>query len=405
MNLLFLSTRSPYPLISGHSLRTYHILKGASQKHKVTLLTFVQLPEHELKEKSLNHLRSFCKAVYPFKIPADRSRITFGRMLFLNLLSSLPFVAQKYDVPLMRQKIRETLQKEQIDLVHVDMLPLTVYVNEFENLPKILVNHNVESIRLYRWFKTESNPVKKVYLGIQWLKLRSFERAAMNKFDGCVVVSEVDKELLRKIGVTSKLFVVPNGTDTKFFKPNNGKVVENSVLWIGHMDVHTNKDAVLYFWREIYPILKKKYPEVKMTFVGTAPPKEIVDAAQRDGRVKATGFVDDIRPYIDEAAVMVVPIRIGSGTRLKILDAMAMGKAIVSTSVGCEGLNVNDGRDILIADASEDFAGKAIELLRNADKRIKLEINAIELARTYDWGLITQRQEIVYQDVMERRSL
>jgi len=363
------------------------------------------LPEHELKKENLDRLRSFCKAVYPFEIPADMSRTKLATMLFLNLFSSLPFVAQKYDAPLMRQKIREIIQTEHIDLVHVDMLPLTAYINEFENLPKILVNHNVESIRLYRWFRTEPNPVKKAYLGIQWLKLRSFERTAMKKFDGCVVVSEIDRELLIKMGVKSRLFVVPNGTNTKFFKPNNGKVVENSVLWIGHMDVHTNKDAVLYFWKEIYPILKKKYPEIKMTFVGTAPPKEIADAAQKDGQVKVTGFVDDIRPHIDEAAVMVVPIRIGSGTRLKILDAMAMGKAIVSTSVGCEGLNVNDGKDILIADDPEGFSNKTIELLMNADKRVNLEKNAIELAKTYDWDLITQRQEAVYHDVMRRRGL
>ena len=405
MNLLFLSTRSPYPLISGHSLRTYHILKGATENHNVTFVTFIQLPEHELKKENLDHLMSFCKAVYPFEIPADVSKTKLATMLFLNLFSPLPFVGQKYDAPLMRQKIREIIQREHIDLVHVDMLPLTAYINEFEHLPKILVNHNVESIRLYRWFKTEPNPVKKAYLGIQWLKLKTFEQSAMNKFDGCVVVSELDKELLIKMGVKSRLFVVPNGTNTKFFKPNNGKVVENSVLWIGHMDVHTNKDAVLYFWKDIYPILRRKYPEVKMTFVGTAPPKEIADAAQKDGQVKATGFVDDIRPYIDEAAVMVVPIRVGSGTRLKILDAMAMGKAIVSTSVGCEGLNVNDGKDILIADEPEDFVNKAIDLLKNSNKRITLEKNAIELAKTYDWDLITQRQELAYHQVIKRRSL
>jgi len=405
MNLLFLSTRSPYPLISGHSLRTYHILKGAAQNHNVTFVTFVQLPEHELKKEKLDHLKSFCKAVYPFEIPADVSKTKLAKMLFLNLFSHLPFVAQKYDAPLMRQKIREIIQREHIDLVHVDMLPLTAYTNEFENLPKILVNHNVESVRLYRWFKTEPNPVKKAYLGIQWLKLRSFERSAMNQFDGCVVVSEIDRELLLKMGVSSKIFVVPNGTDTKFFKPNHGKVVNNSVLWIGHMDVHTNKDAVLYFWKDIYPILQKKYPEVKVTFVGTAPPKEIAAAARTDGNVRVTGFVDDIRPYIDEAAVMVVPIRIGSGTRLKILDAMAMGKAIVSTSVGCEGINVSDGKDILIADDPEGFANKTIELLKNPDMRINLEKNALELVKTYDWSLIGEKQELVYKDVMSRRGL
>jgi glycosyltransferase involved in cell wall biosynthesis len=405
MNILFLSTCSPYPLISGHSLRTYHILKGASQKHDVTLVTFVQLPEHELKDENLAHLRSFCKAVYPFKIPVDFSKVKLASSLFINLFSPLPFVAQKYDAPLMRQKIREIMQTEYIDLVHVDMLPLTVYVNEFEDLPRILVNHNVESVRLYRWFQTEPNPIKKAYLGLQWLKLRSFEHSAMEKFDGCVVVSETDKELLRSMGVKNKLFVVPNGTDTKFFKPNNSKVKENSVLWIGHMDVHTNRDAVLYLWKEIYPILRQKYPEVKMTLVGTAPPKEIAEAANEDGQVRVTGFVDDIRPYIDEAAVIVIPIRIGSGTRLKILDSMAMEKAIVSTSVGCEGLNVEDGKNILIADDPEDFADKTIELIKNTGMRIILQKNALELAKSYDWDLIKEGQEAVYQDVIRRRTL
>ena len=123
MNILFLSTRSPYPLISGHSLRTYHILKGAAQKHNVTLVTFVQLPEHELKEENLNHLKTFCKAVYPFKIPVDISKVKLATGLFFNLFSSLPFVAKKYDTPEMRNKVREIIKNENIDLVHVDMLP------------------------------------------------------------------------------------------------------------------------------------------------------------------------------------------------------------------------------------------------------------------------------------------
>ena len=405
MNILFLSTRSPYPLISGHSLRTYHILKGAAQKHRVTLLTFIQLPEHELKQENLAHLKSFCAAVHPFHIPVDLSRIKLSAKLFLNLFSSLPFVAQKYNASAMRQKMKEIIQTGNIDLVHVDVLPLAVYIDEFERLPKVLVNHNVESLRLYRWFKSEPNPAKKAYLGLQWLKLKSFERSAMEKFDACIVVSETDKQLLRSMGVQNELFVVPNGTDTKFFKPNNNKIVDNSVLWLGHMDVHTNRDAVLYFWKEIYPLLRQKYPKVQITFVGTAPPKEIAEAAKRNGQVRVTGFVDDIRPHIAGAAIIVVPIRIGSGTRLKILDSMAMGKAIVSTSVGCEGLNVDNGKNILIADDPEDFANQTIELLRDSAKRINLEKNAIELAKTYDWDLIMERQEIVYQAALQRGNL
>lgn len=403
MNILFLSTRSPYPLISGHSLRTYHILKGAAQKHNVTLVTFVQLPEHELKEDNLKHLRSFCKAVYPFRIPVDFSSLKFASGLFMSLFSTKPFVAEKYDVPAVRKKIREILKKEHIDLVHVDMLPLSVYINEFEKLPKILVNHNVESVRLFRWFQTESNPVKKAYLGIQYPKLQFFERSAMEKFDCCVVVSEKDKELLRGMGVKNNIAVVPNGTDTTFFKPMGREKIENSVLWLGHMDVHTNKDAVLYFWREIFPLLQKQYPQVRMTFVGTAPPKEIADASRKNGNIKVTGFVDDVRPYMDEAAVMIAPLRIGSGTRLKILDAMAMGKAIVSTSIGCEGLRVQDGDNILIADSPQDFADKVALLLTHNGIRHTLEKNARALAQEYDWKYIYKYQEQIYQQVLGGR--
>jgi sugar transferase (PEP-CTERM/EpsH1 system associated) len=402
MNILFLSTRSPYPLISGHSLRTYHILKGAAQKHNVTLVTFIQLPMHELKEENLKHLRSFCKAVYPFKIPMDFSRSKYATGLFMNLFSSKPFVAKKYNVPEVRDKIREILKTENIDLVHVDMLPLAVYINEFEKLPKILVNHNVESVRLFRWFQTEPNPVKKAYLGIQYPKLKAFERTAMEKFDCCVVVSEKDRELLREMGVKNNLAVVPNGTDTSFFKPMGRKKIDNSVLWLGHMDVHTNKDAVLYFWREIFPLLEKQYPEVRMTFVGSAPPKEIADAANKNGNIKVTGFVDDVRPYMDEAAVMVVPLRIGSGTRLKILDAMAMGKAIVSTSVGCEGLQVSDNENILISDTPKDFVQKVIKLLQDDSLRFKIEKNARKGAENYAWALIVNKQDGVYQSVIKR---
>ena len=170
------------------------------------------------------------------------------------------------------------------------------------------------------------------------------------------------------------------------------------------MSIQTRMQSSI-FGKKFIQFFRKKYPKVKMTFVGTAPPKEIADTARMDGQVRVTGFVDDIRPYIDEAAVMVVPIRIGSGTRLKILDAMAMGKAIVSTSVGCEGINVNNGKNILIADDPEDFANKTIELLRNQDMRVNLERNALELAKTYDWSLIGEKQELVYKDVMSRRGL
>jgi len=401
MNILFLSTRSPYPLISGHSLRTYHILKGAAERHQVRLLTFVQL-EGERNPENVSHLQSFCSSVYQFDIPADSSRIRFGAALAFNCLSTLPFVAQKYDTTQMRKKIRELVGSEKFDLIHVDMLPLTAYLNEFRTIPKVLVNHNVESLRLYRWFQTESNPIKKLYLGMQYRKLRRYEIRAMGQYDVCVVVSEEDKAILESMGVKNKIFVVPNGTDTEHFKPSQQEVEENSIIWLGHMDVHTNRDAALYFWREIFPLIRKSLPQARMAFVGTSPPKEITKAAKTDKNVTSTGFVDDIRPHVTEAAVFVVPIRIGSGTRLKILDAMGMGKAIVSTSVGCEGLNVADGQNILIGDSPIVFADKVISVLRDEELRKNLETKARSLALEYDWKHQSAIQEEAYQYAVRR---
>jgi glycosyltransferase involved in cell wall biosynthesis len=222
-------------------------------------------------------------------------------------------------------------------------------------------------------------------------------------FGNCIVVSEVDKQILRDMGVTSELYVVPNGTDTKFFRALGKKTVERSVLWVGHMDVHTNRDAVLHYWREVYPIIRRREPGVRMTFVGTSPPREIVRFANRDKSVRTTGFVEDIRPYVEEAAVVVVPVRIGSGTRVKILDCMAMGKGIVSTAVGCEGLDVTNGKNIVVADGAEAFANGTIGLLRNEGMRRSIGNNARSFAEQYDWSRIIGKQEDVYKEVIGRR--
>ncbi|GLI39228.1 glycosyltransferase [Geobacter hydrogenophilus] len=401
MNVLFLSTKSPYPLINGHSLRTYHTLRDAARRHDVTLVTFIQQPEHELKPEHIEHLKSFCKEVHTFPIPVDQSRAKLAFSLGLNLLSDLPFVATKYDSPAMRAKIREIIGNNKIDLVHVDLLPLSVYLNEFAKLPKILVNHNVESVRLQRWAESDPSPLKRAFLRLQWRRLCRFEKEMVNRFDRCIAVSELDRDVLVNMGVTIPISVVPNGTNTEFFKPMGRPPIENSVLWLGHMDVHTNRDAVLYFWREICPLIRQRKPDATIIFVGTAPPREIADAAAGDPRVRVTGFVDDIRTYVDEARVVVVPIRIGSGTRLKILDAMGMGKAIVSTSVGCEGLAVEHGRNILVADTPESFAEGVMSVLADNNLREALELNARDCAFTYDWSKLCEEQERTYQAALK----
>ncbi|NIR50946.1 glycosyltransferase [candidate division KSB1 bacterium] len=395
MNILFLSTENPFPLDHGHHIRTYYVLKALAAEHNVH---FVAFADNDSAFEYRSELRELCRSVeiFPLRFLGWRQM----HLLLMNFFSPLPLIAQKYCQPQAVDHIRKVIREESIDLVHVDLLHIASYRNEISRLPCVLVNHNVESLRILRWAKVERNPLLRSYLFYQYFKLRNFEGKVCRQFDLCVTVSDYDKHLLSGLCGEGNFVTIPNGVDTSYFTRYEKDSKPNSLVWTGSMAGPYNRDAVVYFLEEIWPIISERAPAASVTFVGGSPPKVLKKRSRRCATIKYTGYVHDVRPYVADAEVFIAPLRAGSGTKIKILNAMAQGKPVVTTSVGAEGIDAEPEKEIIVADESEKFAERIVFLLQHPDRAKRIGLRARKLIeRTYDWRLISRTIQDVYADL------
>ena len=407
MNILFLSQIVPYPPHGGVLQRGYNIIREIHRYNKVHLLAFIHpdvlKTEREVEDAKIE-LGKFCESVEFFPLWVKESRLNKYIGLSVGFVSSLPFSVHAHRSRSFQPKIVQLLEKEKIDLIHYDTISLAQFIYDGEKIPRILTHHNIESKLMERRAKVEKNPLVKTYLSLQAQRLRNYERNESPKFAVNIVMSDTDGTELKKIAGHITLAVVPNGVDTDYFFPSQGSETL-SLVYTGGMNMFANKDAVLYFLNEIWLLIKAEEPSAEFYAVGQDPPPELIKIAGNDPQVIVPGYVDDIRPFVAKASVYVVPLRVGGGTRLKILDAMAMGKAIVSTSIGCEGLKVSNGENILIADTPSTFAENTLELLRNKRKRGDLGAAARRLVESkYGWETIGRTLQQVYEKAVNGKS-
>jgi len=401
MNILFLSTETPYPPDHGHYIRTFNVLKHISQHHDVHFLGFIKNREDF---KNVEPIREMCRTVDVFVMPDDVSRLRFYLSLFLNIFSPLPYIAQKYYRSNMRRRIREILSENRIDVVHFDMLHMARYRSLTKGIPDVLTEHNVESLRILRLLKNSNNLLFKSFMYLQYIKLKSFEKRACGRFDMCAAVSEDDLEMLKAMSPGANLVVIPNGVDTDYFAPDDTPPVPNSIIWAGGMNNMYNSEAVDFFIDEILPLIRREIPDVRFTAVGKSPTRKLLGLSG-DGAVEVAGYVDDVRPYIRRAAVYVAPIKSGGGTKLKVLNALSLAKPVVTTSVGAEGIDAKDGEHLVIADDPELFAEKTVELLRRPEKAARLGRNGrMLMVERYDWRIIGEDMNRVYERLLLHRQ-
>jgi sugar transferase (PEP-CTERM/EpsH1 system associated) len=402
MKILIISHFVPYPPHGGALQRNFNLLKEVSKKNEIHLLTFTQkilLPDEIKLQDSIRALKNYCNYIKVLKISTDFSKIRWILLLFFNLFSLTPYSVWRFKSKAMVREIENQLEGSCFDLVQIDTIALAQYAGIAPCLPKVLVHQNVESALLLRRSINEKNPLIRLYLFLQGKKLRRYERRITPTFGLNITVSELDRTEFKKYIPQIRIEVIPNGTDIEYFKPTES-VEPNDIIFVGGLTWYPNKDAMLYFCREIFPIIKEKLSGVRMNIVGRYPPREIQKLSANDKDINLVGYADDVRPHIAKAGVYVVPIRVGGGTRLKILDAMAMGKAILSTSVGAEGLEVAEGKDILVANEPEDFANKAVKILTTPALRRYLEKNAREtVVKRYAWPKIAKNLEETYRDL------
>jgi len=350
MNILFVTPRIPYPPDTGAKIRTWNLLKQIKNKgNNVTLLSFIYKKE-------------------------------------------------------MQTTLVEFLSKNQIDLIHFDHLHLAQYAPLCNGIPYIIDEHNVESIILKRYMNNERNVIKRLFIKGEYKKMLRFERLYSHKAERVCVVSEKDGESLRIIcDGRVNLEIIPNGVDLTYFTPNSTRISEDKsiILFVGSMNWLPNVDGVIYFCKEILPLIWRANPHVYFKIVGKHPPSKVRRLAKGDRRIIIEGYVDDIRPFFREAEVFVVPLRIGGGTRLKILEALAMEKPVVSTSIGAEGLNLISNQHLLIADEPLDFAESIITLLRNKNLARHLgKVGRKVIEEKFGWGIIGEKLNEVYKKVV-----
>ena len=383
MRILFVAPRFPLPANTGAKIRTFNLLKQAAKDNKVTLLTFAF---EEIEHIYIGELNKYGVEVHFVKAKENINPLT--------IFSDKPISIEKYRSKKMRDKLRDLIANKNFDLVHFDHLHMAQYTEYINGLPCILDEHNVESVILKRCANVNRNIAKGQLFKLQAKKMANLEVKLASRVTKCLVVSNNDKDNLSKLlGQTNDTKVVPNGVDTEYFNSTSEQLnklsLEEALVFTGSMDWLPNSDAVTYFCKDILPLIWKTKKDVKFYIVGKSPPKNILEFGKEDRRIELIGEVEDVRPYIEKAKVFVVPMRIGGGTRLKILEAMSMRKAVVSTTLGAEGIDYTEDVNIALADNPQDFTYKVISLLDDKDKANKLGLNGRKLVcDKYDWNII-----------------
>ncbi len=387
MRILFLTQICPYPPTNGGAIKTYNILKHLGARHEVELLLFVR---GSREVESLVHLGEYCSSI---------DSCTMTRSAFIDLLHAArstitgrSFIISRDWRPEMKSRVLDHLRRKP-DLIYVDHLQMLQYVPRSVSCPILLDEHNVEWRIVERFAEFDASPLRRRFAAMEWPKLRRFELDACRSARAVVTVTEHDRAILQEHGVSAeKLTALPIGVDTSYFTPLPRSRDSQRILTFGTMSWPPNIDAVQWFHREVYPYIRRRVPQAGFTIVGANPPPVIRQLPESDPSVTVTGYVDDIREASLGAAVFVVPLRIGSGMRVKILDAMAMAIPVVSTSVGCEGISVHPGRDIVVADDPQAFADGVVSLLKDRARCAEIGSAGRRLVEAeYSWPAILTR--------------
>jgi glycosyltransferase involved in cell wall biosynthesis len=393
VKVLLLTQVLPYPPDSGPKVKTYNMVKFISQNHDLTLVSFVRGDQ----TSEIAHLKQFCKAVYP--VPIQRTRINDGLALLKSLVSAAPWMMARDDFRKMRDLLADLCQKEKFDIIQADQLNMAQYALPLPAKAKILDAHNAVWLLYRRLARTTPSIGMALFLEREWRLLKRYEGGMCRKFDAVLAVSEADKAALQEAsGGKGNLRVAPIAVDPDAIPLVQRDPQADHILHIGTMFWPPNVDGVLWFLREVYPIIQRTRPGVQFDIVGARPPKEITESGRSLKGVTVAGYVKEPGQYLQKTGVMVVPLLAGGGMRVKILEALAEGLPIVTTSIGCEGIAVENGRHLLVADQPEEFAQAILRLLEDRPFADTLAQNGRKLIeKNYDYHSAYRPVNLVYE--------
>jgi glycosyltransferase involved in cell wall biosynthesis len=399
MHILWVKMGGLWPSTTGGRMRSLQIVSELARRHQVTVVT---THGGDDDPDGLTRALPHCQQVIsiPHIVP-KRGSAAFPGAVARSWLSSYPVDLWKWRVPDVRRQVQALIERGGVDLCVADFLFAAANVPMGGPTPVALFEHNVEYLIWQRLCALEPSPWRRALFEIEWRKLRACERDACLRADLTIAVSEDDRRRFEALAPGVRATSIPTGVDTGYFTPDAHAERPNRLVFSGSMDWHPNEDAVLYFADAILPRIRAEVPDAALTVVGRNPSARLREAAARAG-IDVTGTVDDVRPSMAEAAVYVVPLRAGGGTRLKIFEALAMGKAVVSTTVGAEGLAVQPGRHFVAADDPGEFAAAVVRLLRDPQERRALGRGGRDLvAARYSWPTVAREFEERCEGVVE----
>ncbi len=389
-----------YPVDSGKKVRTYNILKQLSSLHRLTLLTYIWGDKNEIR--GIEHLKSLgINVVAVSRNNPQKSGLSFYLRLFLNLFSSLPYIVAGHLSEAYSAELNKIIKNWKPDILLAEWSPYSIFFEPINSLPRVAVAHNLESSIWRGYVENSRNPIKRWYMNFQYKKVVKFENKIFNWLDGLILVSPIELEKIGKDypGLTAAL--VDNGVDIEYFAKTDQPEEDDLISFVGSLDWRPNQDGVAYFIEKILPILRHQIDSLKVLIIGRGAPDWLL-AFGKKHNVEFTGPVEDVRPHVLKSAVSIVPLRIGGGSRLKILEAFSMGKAVVSTSLGAEGLNVENKKHLIIADSEEAFANSVVRLLRDKEERRRLGENGRQLVKEkYQWPNLATNQSDFLNSIVD----
>jgi glycosyltransferase involved in cell wall biosynthesis len=388
LRVLVIDEYFPYPPDSGKPIRTGNLLRRLSERHDVTLLCYGTPSDTNGTAPRLK-----VEFVDPL---TDYSGAALYSRLAANLFSPYPYSVTKHYTGRFLDRLKELVAKNSYDLIQCEWTPYARYLEAVRNVPTLIASHNVESQIWFRRSEHSDSAAGRVFFGMQAKKMESFERDALRDASWVTAVSQEDADIIRKWGI-DRVSLVDNGVDLGFYYPESSKEDDDEMLFLASLDWAPNIDGLKYFLSEILPLVVAQQPKARLTIAGRKPPADLRKYCEAIANTNFVGEVPDVRPYLEKAAVIVVPLRVGGGSRLKILEAMAAGKAMVSTSVGAEGLSVSNKVQLILADDPKSFADASVRLMRSPGERRRLGSAGRKLVEDkYSWDECARKLEAAW---------
>lgn len=408
MKILFLTQIVPFPPDAGPKVKTYHVIRAlAGQGHSVTLVSFVR-PE---EVQHIPALQEICEAVHA--VPIRRSRIADALYMMRSYFTGRPFLIERDDLRPMQETVNRLVRENDFQFIHADQLTMAQFAirgaSAFpDKKPKVVFDAHNAVWTIVQRMQENARWFLKPILAVEAKRVKRYEGWLLRTVDRVLAVTDIDRNLLeealrssngRNDGHEAPITVIPIAVDTEKLRPVNRKVGSKNIVTLGTLHYPPNADGIRWFFNEAFPLVKERVPDATLTIIGKNPPQDFIELAERNpGVVEVTGYVDDLRPYLEQSALMVVPVRAGGGMRVRILEAFAYAMPVVTTTVGLEGIRGTPDHDVLVADTPVDFADRTIALLQNASLQEKLATNGRELAASrYDWQAVLSAMRPIYE--------